>query len=154
MILLLRSKNAVEDGRGRRRQLLTMVEHWVLFYRACISTPFWFVHLYQGGFVSSIFTGGATSLRRQMCNPSDSKKMLEAMKVTCDVLSIVLGLLTPARRPGAYLVTKCGLIYKRSTALLASVQMVWRRDAQHGKYVSQEELLELGTSCPICQVRL
>ena len=38
--------------------------------------------------------------------------------------------------------------------MVTSLKSVWRREAQYGKYLTPEELLEAGNSCAICQVSL
>lgn len=53
---------------------------------------------------------------------------------------------------GAYLATKCQFVYERANNLVGSVKSAWRREAQYGKYLTPEEMVEHGGSCAICQV--
>ena len=58
MAMLATCTAAPDDNFRRRSQLLTLVEHLSLLYRALVPTPLWFVYLYKSrGVMSSIFTG-------------------------------------------------------------------------------------------------
>jgi hypothetical protein len=54
---------------------------------------------------------------------------------------------------GLYLVLKIVVVGERAGTVWSAVRAVIQREALFGKYVSQEELMEGGNSCAICQVR-
>ena len=66
MAMLATCTAAPDDNFRRRSQLLTLVEHLSLLYRALVPTPLWFVYLYKSrGVMSSIFTGRSFSVAYQ-----------------------------------------------------------------------------------------
>lgn len=65
----------LDDSLRRRSQLLALVEHASLLYRALVPTPLWFVYLYRSrGVLASVFTGKRPIMHT--CCPFVSKPRL------------------------------------------------------------------------------
>lgn len=54
---------------------------------------------------------------------------------------------------GFYLACKMHLVYKQMGMIFAAARVACRSEALFGKYASSDEVMEVGNSCAICQVR-
>jgi hypothetical protein len=72
--------------------------------------------------------------------------------VTPSILDIC-PLITKVFAAGLYLVLKIIVVGERAGTVWSAVRAVIQKEAAFGKYVSQEEVMEGGNCCAICQVR-